>query len=103
MRRFGLVELTTRQTHVGYENAASCQLKLSNAKGDLLCTCLRHLPRISVVENIWRGQHVELMGHLNHIDLEIKSHAGLLQVLSERAIDQPVVARLALSHATKVL
>ena len=49
---------------------------------------LGHGARLVRVEHIGRGQQVELVRLGDHVDLEPKAHAGLLETLAHRAVEQ---------------
>ena len=42
----------------------------------------------STVNTYGRGQQVLLAGEPDHVDLEPEAHAGLLEVLAERAVEE---------------
>ena len=49
---------------------------------------LGHRDRLVRVEDVGRGQEVELAGLADHVDLEAKAHAGLLEALAHRAVEE---------------
>ena len=49
---------------------------------------LRHGARLVGVEDIGRGQQVELVRRGDHVDLQPEAHAGLLETLPHGAVEQ---------------
>ena len=48
----------------------------------------RHRLRLFLVEDVGRGEEVQLVGGADHVDLEPVAHAGLLEVGAEDAVDE---------------